>query len=380
MSAFSISLRTVTPCFSRGCDAATPELRAPAFKGQLRWWYRAWHPLAVLGPGDGPWAEGCVMGGTEAHTGQCPFLLRIVAPEPTPQISWQEIERAAPRGSRMEVGGIRYLGFTFRELRDGDRVAPNAIAENVRFEAVHRFPRPDAVTDETARGLIAAWWLLSHLGGVGARARRGFGSVAIEGWSWPDRESLLAELPLPSRAPNAAAWQKAVFRGLDVLQSWRGNGSWPNGYPHPHLGKDATVVAQSDPAWHRVTDALEQAGRRLAEGRREHRGPSGEIDGRVTVGLPLVTGRRPTRTWQPGSWYTEPIESDVSASPLHIRVGAFRGGFGLTWARLAGPVPGLGQYRVRVGKDRTIRTQAPNTLDAIMRSLKDERWTVGAWQ
>lgn len=380
MSPFELSLRTVTPCFCRGRDASTPELRPPAFKGQLRWWYRAWHPLAVLGPGDGPWAEGRVMGGTESHTGQSPFLLRIVEPEEKREITWQQIERDAPRGSRMQVGGTRYLGFTFRETRDGrERTQHSAIAENVAFTAMHRFPRPKAMSEEAARGLVAAWWLLAHLGGVGARARRGFGSLALEGWSWPGREQLLAELPLPSRAANAGEWQELTLRGLNVLQAWRGSGSWPDGYPHPHLGPGATVVVQSELESQRAMDALEEAGRSLAESRREHRGPRGEVDGRVTVGLPLTTGRRPTTTWQPGSWRTERIDSDIHASPLHLHVGAFKGGVGLVWSRLTGPVPGLGQYRVSKDNSRdTIRQQAPNTLDAIVRSLEGTRWTVGA--
>jgi CRISPR-associated protein Cmr1 len=377
MTAFELSLRTVTPAFCRGADASAAELRPPSLKGQLRWWYRAWHPLAVLGPGDGPWAEGRVMGGTEAHTGQCPFLLRVFEEEPR-TISWQQIEQTAPRGSRTETGGIRYLGFAFREIGRNDP-PHNAIAENVAFKVVHHFPRREAVTDEVACGLIAAWWLLTHLGGIGARSRRGFGSLVLDGWSWPGQEKYLDYLPVPSQASTARGWQNALMLGLDVLRGWRGSGDWPDAYPQPYLGSGASVVVQTDTSWRRAADALEQAGKRLAAGRREHRGDNREIDGRVTVGLPLVTGRQPTTSWRPGSWRTEPIESDIHASPLHLHVGAYGGGFGLIWTRLAGPVPGLGQYRVQNDRTRgSIREQAPDTLDALVGSLMGTRWTAGS--
>jgi hypothetical protein len=138
------------------------------------------------------------------------------------------------------------------------------------------------------------------------------------------------------------------------------------------------VVVGVNPGWKRAADALEAAGRTLAVGRREHRGRPGPVDGRVTVGLPLETGRNPARSWRPGSYQTHRVETDRHASPLHLSVGAFQGGVGLCWTRLAGPVPGLGGYRVREERSRqTIRDEAPDTLGALVRSLEGRRWTPG---
>jgi len=139
------------------------------------------------------------------------------------------------------------------------------------------------------------------------------------------------------------------------------------------------VVLDERSGWRTSEDALETAGKTLAAGRREHRGPPGPVDGRVTLGLPLTTGRRPAREWLPGAYQREPIElSGRHASPLHLHVGAFRGGFGLCWARLSGPVPGLEPYSVRIKNDRgTIRDQAPNTLDDFVAALDGVRWKPG---
>lgn len=399
MSRFEIAFRTVTPTFCRGRDEQAAEIRAPSLKGQLRFWYRAWQPLAVNGPADGPWSEARVMGSSGASPrmrtpaertltddrrderrrvpfGQSPFLLRIAADGSPKTVSWQEIERSSPRGSRSRVAGVRYLGFSFRPTAS-DRRDHRAIAEEVSFRVHNSFPREPS--DEAARGLVAAWWLLGHLGGLGARARRGFGSLSIESWSWPGREELLSELPLASRASGGSAWQTALVRGLQVLESWLDPAlSWPGLYPHPHLGPSAEVVVQADPAWRRHLDALEAAGQSLAIGRRSHRGPPREVDGRVSVGLPLETGKGPSKSWRPGSFRGHRIESDVHASPLHLHVGAFRGGFGLCWTRLAGPVPGLGEYRVREERSRrTLREEAPDTLGELVRSLEGRRWLFG---
>lgn len=131
--------------------------------------------------------------------------------------------------------------------------------------------------------------------------------------------------------------------------------------------------------WRRAEDALESAGQRLAVGRREHRGPPGPVDGRVTLGLPLTTGLGPKRTWLLGAFRRERIEGgDRHASPLHLHIGAYRGGFGLCWSRLSGPVPGRGDYRVVVdGSRETIRAEAPDTLGNFVAALDGMRWTPG---
>ena len=111
MNQFEIDLRIITPAFVRGREASAAELRAPSLKGQLRWWYRAWNPLAY--DLNSAWAEGKVMGGTRRAEGQSPFTLRVRVDEDPRTISWSTIARGARRGSRQTPGGLRYLGFSF---------------------------------------------------------------------------------------------------------------------------------------------------------------------------------------------------------------------------------------------------------------------------
>ena len=368
MSRLEIDLYLSTPAFVRGAYQDKPALRETAFKGQLRWWYRAWNPLACqLGQN---WAEGRIMGGTRKSEGQCPFTLRLGDVSNVKTISWSEIARNADRGDRQHPGGLRYLGFSLGMKKDG--ISPNhhAVAPELQFKAVHIFRKEPST--EQVQGLLAAWWLLAHLGGVGARSRRGFGSLVIEGWRWPGQEERLGELPLPGLAPDGAHWVRDMVSGLEVLERWApARSGWP--VTAPNLGPGSEVVLQK--SWPRAVDAHEQAGRDLSAGRRAHRGAAGAIDDRVTFGLPLETGKSRRRSWRPGAFRTEPIQTDRHASPLHLHVGTWRGGAGLSWALLAGPRPGLEHYRVReMRAGKILREQAGEAVDAFVGSIRGARW------
>ncbi len=373
MNKLVIDLRVLTPAFVRGADPARPELRAPSFKGQLRWWYRAWNPLAWK-PGQA-WSEGRVFGGTRQGEGQCPFTLRLREVPRFEPVSWRAFSASAPRGNRRGPGGLRYLGFSLGMRQHGVAVDHRAVPAGVRFKAVHLFRAEPG--REQARGLLAAWWLLAHLGGIGARSRRGFGSLAIEGWEWSGHDELLAELPLPFQATRAEDWARALVDGLDVLERWAPKrGGWPA--MAPNLGP-GTEVAIDGRGWRSIEEALEDAGRRFATWRMGHRAPPNRIEDRVTIGLPLVTGRGPRRrSWRPAAFRTERVKSDRHASPLHLHVGAWRGGLGVTWSLLAGPRPGLERYRVHeLEGNRTYREVASDILPGFVSGVAGPRWSAG---
>jgi CRISPR-associated protein Cmr1 len=364
-----ITLRATTPVFCRGKDGETPELRVPSLKGLLRWWYRAWHPHAVAGPVDSPWIEARVMGGTEKHIGQCPFMLRVEhTREPRP-VSWNELRSSFPP-ARDRISGLNYLGFAFRPTREV-RQDQKAIADGTEFSALHHFPH--GIGEEAAKGLLAAWWLLGHFGGLGARSRRGFGSLAIMEWKWPSHEEALRSLPLGYRTPNSQAWPAGLIAGLETLRSWRAGADWGHPYPHPHIGVDSRLAIQAR-NWSRAAAAHDQAGSDLAIWRRDYR-ERGVLDGRVTFGLPF-------KGEKPATWRREPFEgsSDIHASPLHLHVAAFNQGraFGLTWFRLSGAVPGRGEYRLARGGE-TIQATAPDAIGAFMTHLDGMPETVGRW-
>ena len=371
MNRLEVDLRVLTPAFVRGASQDHPELRAPSFKGQLRWWYRVWNPLAF--DAETLWSEGRVMGGTRKGEGQCPFTLRVPSEPSFPTVSWNTIKSEADPGNRTTPGGLRYLGFSLGMGKKG-QPPPNhhAIKPGARFTAIHLFRNEP--TMEQTKAILAAWWLLAHLGGVGSRSRRGFGSLVLEGWRWPGQETLLEMLPLPATRRTGKDWSLAIVQGLEALNRWvPAQADWPA--IAPQLGPGSRVVVRGEPGWANAQAAMEEAGRTLSMGRRQHRGPRGEIEDRVTFGLPLETGRNPRLSWTPGSFALEPIDTDRHASPLHLHIGAWQEGMGQCWTLLAGPRPGLGDYRVReAGARRTVRVQAGDAVGAFVAGLQGTHW------
>jgi CRISPR-associated protein Cmr1 len=184
--------RVVTPMFIGGADSqGAPELRAPSFKGVLRFWWRAlaWdrfgHDLKRLRD-----EEAALFGSSDA--GQSKIRLQLFPDNCT-------VGDSAGRWSRN--GWEDYAGYG---LRDADRRpwAPGTMRVEITARTVDVLCRDD---------LLAALKLLGLCGGLGARSRNGWGSLTLLNlrgaatWDAPrDRSSLhnaIAQLLMLSPGP-----------------------------------------------------------------------------------------------------------------------------------------------------------------------------------
>ena len=178
-----IILKTVTPLFLGGANPrGAPELRPTPFRGALRFWLRA-----LLGGvlGDDVKAvrdaEAKVFGSTERAS---PIVIRLQQPDQLPRVTFSMI--AERRGKRYNKPGIAYLFFAAR----GTRREPerSAIKEETPFKLTIE-TRPSSDADEPFRQACGALWLVTHLGGLGSRVRRGAGAlqaISVEG-TWPPK-------------------------------------------------------------------------------------------------------------------------------------------------------------------------------------------------
>lgn len=164
--------RLTTPMFCAGANQdAAAELRPASFKGVLRFWYRA---LALgLGQYNGKWenvcdAESRLFGSTSA--GQAQVLLSMEVLSAVKEI---------PKLTKIE-GGFAYLagqGLT-KYIKDAGMVTQrSAIAPGARFVVTCLFRKHDDKDVDAVRNSLIAVGLL---GGLGARTRRGFGSLTLE--------------------------------------------------------------------------------------------------------------------------------------------------------------------------------------------------------
>ncbi|HRT10761.1 MAG TPA: type III-B CRISPR module RAMP protein Cmr1, partial [Candidatus Paceibacterota bacterium] len=156
MKTETFTLELITPCFCAGADQAVAEVRAPSFRGKLRWWFR------ILGGSfdDEAWVFGSVAG----ENGQASALTVRVSPLADKK-PWQPINFAG--GSN-----TGYLLYFAKASGNGARWNPKgALPEGARFsiQVVWRREIPPACGELFDLALDS----FLMLGSLGLRSTRG---------------------------------------------------------------------------------------------------------------------------------------------------------------------------------------------------------------
>ncbi len=212
--------KIVTPCFA-GSGEDDAEIRAPSVKGALRFWWRAlaWARRADKEDATGAIArmrrrEHALFGSSDA--GQSRVAMRL---------DMKTMPRIVEKDEVLSVGpGARYLGYGVMEAfeskkkgtRPGQLIRPCLEAP---FEFSLRIAARDA---ETLNEVEPALRLFGLVGGVGARSRKGYGSLVltalegdgIVGWQPPQDietyrnhlSSLLSSTKTADREPEISAF------------------------------------------------------------------------------------------------------------------------------------------------------------------------------
>jgi CRISPR-associated protein Cmr1 len=316
----ALTLETVTPMFLGGAQQEA-ELRPASVRGALRYWLRA-ALGGVIGDKKLDALSDCesrVFGNTERGSATVVRVLDHPFGGSVQELTQQ---------------GVGYLWFSMKGRGAGDRQAIPAVTP---FRLVMQ---QRGNNDLPVCHAAEALWLLVHLGSLGARSRRGAGSLRVKeiGEGWPDN--------VPT--PIVQAWTPIELQSeLAIgLQQIRQNvSSWVGSTPPTTLAKtefdllhpDACGVWVLDRAFDRWLDALEAVG--IAMQAFRVRFPRGEYPGvpddyanvksglqggdlnepiqRAVFGLPIVfyftslQGQRDT---------LEGNDHDRRSSPLIIRV------------------------------------------------------------
>ncbi len=239
----------VTPMFcSAGADAQ-PEVRPPSFKGVLRFWWRAiaWSQLAADSPARAlerlQHEENYIFGSSEK--GQSGVLLSI--DEPAAGAVLKKGSHLAVR-TKGDAAGIAYLGYGVLKLKRGQaELGRAALKAGGRFRVVLRCPDLD-VGGPRARWLLDALRAIGTVGGLGARARRGFGSIALERLVVDSREA----------AGGATSMEELIEEVARLIGSVSGAGDgWP---PITAFSKKTRIVIAETGSGNSL-EALESIGR-----------------------------------------------------------------------------------------------------------------------
>ncbi|MEZ5584382.1 MAG: type III-B CRISPR module RAMP protein Cmr1 [Candidatus Competibacteraceae bacterium] len=387
-----LNFKVLTPLFLGGADQV-PELRAPSFKGLLRFWYRAIDPdFAKRDMGDQkPRREERFFGGTSDYAGQPIFIATDVQRSQEKQLVKIELSTLQPRAGQKTRNGLVYLGFPFHMKNGGG----GFIESGQDFELCCVIPRKEREDDDIfRRALLSACWLLGHLGSAGSRNRRGFGSLALTDWRfegehrpWQELESL----PLLHKAIDTNAWHSGFLQALTTVREWFGAFEQHN--PQPHLGKlfTWTLGKQGWPVA-RWDEALNEMGRCLQNYRLRKQpdyedvkeyllaaagqggAPLRSAPSRTGFGLPL-TFRYPSVR---GSVTFAPYDDNLKTtqerqgSLLFLKLVTCGGSLHPLYMRLDGDVPGQNSKVAVRGQGRELAPAKVNALDEFMAELAKE--------
>jgi CRISPR-associated protein Cmr1 len=163
----TVALSVTTPLFNGGPtrDADPSGVRVPSMRGPLRFWFRA---LAAGHSGPDPRElarrESEVFGDTDTA---CPVALRIPdPPRPPPELA-----------AFTDPGLLYLLGPGLADVQ-ARRATRRAVQPGRSF---HLKLRLGGASERVAALTLAALWLTCAFGGIGARSRRGFGGLRLDG-------------------------------------------------------------------------------------------------------------------------------------------------------------------------------------------------------
>ncbi len=318
------SLEVVTPLFLAGADPrGEPELRAASIRGALRFWLRA-----LLGGVMGDenldalrQAEAAVFGSTTS--GASPVVVRVHYPGKPSTVRFSQLTEWDGQTRKYGKPGIAYLLFAARGI--GTEPERHAIQPGTSFE-LELMLRLGANADRAFEQAYAALWLLTHLGGLGARSRRGAGSLQVI----KIYNSLSGLPPMEVQSDTPKGLQEELQQGLKQLREIAGASTTitsPSAFDvlHPSACK-IWVVGKAFGSW---KEALDSIGQRM-QGFRNRRAPDYQNVKDAVRGQPLTQPVKRAAFGLPIVFYYRSLggakgtlegeHHDRRASPLFIRV------------------------------------------------------------
>jgi CRISPR type III-B/RAMP module RAMP protein Cmr1 len=163
------TLELLTPCFCAGADQSKAEIRAPAIRGQLRWWFRTLGGFVSLQHLPLPEQEATIFGSAAGDEGTAsPLVIRVSAL--TSNVAKDADQMGAPI-----LSDKGYLLFPLRSNPRRNEYKDRGVLENGTFSITIVWRgAPDIWPDIGA--LISVF---GHLGALGFRSRRGFGALSF---------------------------------------------------------------------------------------------------------------------------------------------------------------------------------------------------------
>ena len=178
-----VTYRVVTPLFCAGADSTHSEIRLPSFKGVLRFWWRALAWSRCRADLEAIRRQEDALFGS-AGGGQSCVSMRLELPTNPPIVCKGEVLTVSRTGRDVVGEGARYLGYGVMEaFASKKRGTKNGQLTRACRRAPFDFTvlmRCRDLNDTDLRSLKDALVALGTLGGMGAKSRKGYGSLSIQ--------------------------------------------------------------------------------------------------------------------------------------------------------------------------------------------------------
>ena len=178
METITFTCKVITPMFLAGADGQTPELRAPSIKGAMRFWWRAMH--GEEDPAKLKKREEEIFGGGGESAHRSSFSIHVSDGQQDLKIHpdfWKDIgceKRINYIDSRdAKYKGIAYMFYsTFMKY---ENLKIPIVDGDFRIRLMFKNSEKENILDN----IIDAFKGVVYLGGIGARSRRGAGSISV---------------------------------------------------------------------------------------------------------------------------------------------------------------------------------------------------------
>lgn len=166
-------IEVVTPLFLGGANPEKAEIRAPSFKGMLRFWWRALNPqLAGEGFGELYGRESDIFGNTEKKS---KISLKIETSDIETKLDLLKKFKVKSNGKTFGLDILNYLAYGTMEQK-GNVLKRDYITPKSKFKISIQGPKSQVPESYIGAVELALKYLLSF-GGLGAKSRNGFGSL-----------------------------------------------------------------------------------------------------------------------------------------------------------------------------------------------------------
>lgn len=203
MKKIDLTYRVTTPAFIGNAEQQA-EFRLASFKGLLRFWWRTLQWGRFTNSQALKTEEDLIFGSSDQNVGRSKVRLRLLNPQQMPRptgagdVLWKDDPATSSEGNKQRSGAW-YLGYgcvnAFYIRANAEKKRPEKKAGQLERPCLMPFTFKVEVRitcdEEKSKTVEHSLAMLGSLGGIGAKSRKGYGSLSLVDWRSENRPTWL---------------------------------------------------------------------------------------------------------------------------------------------------------------------------------------------